>query len=526
MKRIILFLLIFISACSSITTTPQDKETKIVLAKVQESEEYILDNNTIFQLTAEHVQNNIADIDVEMFGYNAQIPGPLLHVKQGATLWINFTNNINTPTTIHWHGIRLENPYDGVPMLTQNEIIAGETFLYKLTFPDSGVYWYHPHMREDYQQELGLYGNILVDPTEENYYSYVSEERTIILDDILLTKEGIEKFDMNAITYALMGRFGNVFLINGKTKYNFSVDKGDVVRFFITNAANTRVFNFSIENATIKRIGGDSGAYEREEFVDSVVIAPGERYIVDVAFQKLGMYTLINSNPYKKYILGTVEVKETKSGVTTETEATTDSKEFEIAKQNPYATTELEAFKAFVTKDSDITLELEAFLQETKIEHTMSMMNVMDTTNINEGNDLEDTKNEDIEWEDTNAAMNSSITNETITWIIKDKATGKKNEDIQYQWKVGDKVKIRIYNNKNTMHPMQHPIHLHGQRFVVIATNDIPNDNLVWKDTVLVAAGSYVDIVVDVTNPGKWMGHCHMAEHLQSGMMFMYNVVE
>jgi FtsP/CotA-like multicopper oxidase with cupredoxin domain len=90
--------------------------------------------------------------------------------------------------------------------------------------------------------------------------------------------------------------------------------------------------------------------------------------------------------------------------------------------------------------------------------------------------------------------------------------------------KIGDKVKIRLFNDPDSDHPMQHPIHLHGQRFIVLSDDGVLNNNLVWKDTVLVPVGHTVDIVVDVTNPGEWMMHCHIAEHLESGMMTSFVV--
>ena len=435
-----------------------------------------------------------------MFSYNNQIPGPLLHVQQGTTVWINFTNDLSIPTTIHWHGIRLENAYDGVPLLTQNEIRPGETFLYKLDFPDSGIYWYHPHMREDWQQEFGLYGNIFVDSNEQ-LYEETDKEITLILDDILLKEQRVESFYEDFITHSLMGRFGNVMLINGETNYTMNVTQGHVVRIHLTNAANSRVFNFSLTNARMKRIGGDSGAYEKEAFVPSIIISPGERYTVDVLFGESGVSEIRHVNPYKTYTLGIITVQQ----------SDVDEKKlqaFEKEKQNAVATTELEEFRKYLEKEPDITLDISV-----QLPHMMDMGMMQDIV-------------EGIEWEDTMSAMNSQMTNESMTWILTDSVTGNKNMDISYHWNIGDRVKIRITNKATTMHPMQHPIHLHGQRFVVIAENDIPFDNLVWKYTVLVPVGSYIDIVVDVTNPGEWMGHCHIAEHLQSGMMFMYTVEE
>ena len=131
-----------------------------------------------------------------------------------------------------------------------------------------------------------------------------------------------------------------------------------------------------------------------------------------------------------------------------------------------------------------------------------------------------------LEWEDVMQMMNFGSSNNLIDWKITDTKTGLSNMKIQYKWKVGDKVKIRITNDENSPHPMQHPIHLHGQRFLVLSTDGIPNDNLVWKDTVLVPTGKSIDILVDMTNTGKWMTHCHIAEHLSDGMMFEFEVEE
>jgi FtsP/CotA-like multicopper oxidase with cupredoxin domain len=86
-------------------------------------------------------------------------------------------------------------------------------------------------------------------------------------------------------------------------------------------------------------------------------------------------------------------------------------------------------------------------------------------------------------------------------------------------------VKLRLVNEMDSDHPMHHPFHLHGAgRFLVLARDGVPEPNLVWKDTVLVRTGQVVDILFDVSNPGLWMAHCHIAEHMQSGMMFSFNV--
>ena len=111
-----------------------------------------------------------------------------------------------------------------------------------------------------------------------------------------------------------------------------------------------------------------------------------------------------------------------------------------------------------------------------------------------------------------------------VSWILREAETGLDNLDIEWRFRVGDVVKIRIHNDRDAFHAMQHPLHIHGQRFLVLEQNGVANKNLVWKDTVLLPAGSTTDILLELSNPGRWMVHCHIAEHLESGMKFVMNV--
>jgi suppressor of ftsI len=129
-----------------------------------------------------------------------------------------------------------------------------------------------------------------------------------------------------------------------------------------------------------------------------------------------------------------------------------------------------------------------------------------------------------VEWTGTMPNMNWAATTNQVRWVLRDPATGKEGMDIDWHFRRGDVVKLRLINQRTVLHGMQHPIHIHGQRFLVLAVNGVPNENLVWKDTVLVPAGGAVDILVDLSNPGRWMLHCHIPEHLAAGMMTMLTV--
>ena len=123
------------------------------------------------------------------------------------------------------------------------------------------------------------------------------------------------------------------------------------------------------------------------------------------------------------------------------------------------------------------------------------------------------------------SAFNRASTQATMRWSIVDRATGKANGAIDWRFRVGDRVKIRLVNEMDSDHPMPHPFHIHGAgRFLVLARDGVAETNLVWKDTVLVTTSETVDILLEVTEPGTWMAHCHIAEHHEAGMMFGFEV--
>jgi FtsP/CotA-like multicopper oxidase with cupredoxin domain len=129
-----------------------------------------------------------------------------------------------------------------------------------------------------------------------------------------------------------------------------------------------------------------------------------------------------------------------------------------------------------------------------------------------------------VEWTGTMPMMNWAVTGRGVRWVLRDAATGRENMDIAWRFRVGDVVKIRVHNDRGAFHAMQHPLHVHGQRFLVLAQNGVANEHLVWKDTVLLPAGSTTDILLELSNPGRWMVHCHIAEHLEAGMRFVLDV--
>ncbi len=255
------------------------------------------------------VVKRIGDTDVRMLAYSGSIPGPTFRVPEGSTLTIQVANEGDLDATVHWHGLRLENRYDGTHD-TQAPIPVGETFTYEVHVPDPGAYWYHPHIREDYGQEMGLYGNIHVVPAEPDYWPPVHRELFLTLDDVLIEDGKIAGFSASETTHVAMGRFGNVMLVAGESDLALEAKRGEVVRFYFTNTANTRVFNVTLPGARMKLVGGDSGHYEHESLVEEVLLSPSERFIVDVLFEEPGEHVLEHRTPARAYQLASITVSD------------------------------------------------------------------------------------------------------------------------------------------------------------------------------------------------------------------------
>jgi FtsP/CotA-like multicopper oxidase with cupredoxin domain len=557
------------------------------------------------------VRKAMDDSQLRMLAYNGSIPGPTLHVDEGSEITVEVSNAGDVDATVHWHGLRLENRYDGVPHETQEPIAIGGTFTYKLQFPDVGLYWYHPHIREDFGLEMGLYGTIVVEPADPSYWPAVDRQLTITLDDLFVEDGHIVPFLKSGPTFTAMGRFGNVMLTNGETDFSDTAALGDVVRLYLVNTANTRIFNFALRGARMKLVGADSGRYERETFVHEVLLAPSERAVVDVLFDNPGDVHLEHRTPDHVYDLGVFAVTGTSTG--------TAAASYEALRTDPELMAAREAIARDLERAPDKVLafwskmpllygdddapatslyacpmhpevtasepgtcpkcgmkllpvatmyacpmhpEVTASEPGTCLECGMKLLPVAATTyacpmhpevtasepgtcpkcgmkllpmaldappaTVSDAHEHEhghDEQGDGLEWEDLMLDINRRTDSTNMIWQLIDRETGAENGDIVWSFTVGDQVKIRLVNEMTSDHPMHHPFHIHGAgRFLILSRDGVAESNLVWKDTVLVRAGETVDILLDVTNPGLWMAHCHIAEHNQSGMMFSFDV--
>jgi FtsP/CotA-like multicopper oxidase with cupredoxin domain len=590
------------------STTPDHFPTDVAgLPQARPTEAVELSDGDEFELRIAPVAKQLGDTAVRMLAYNGSIPGPTLKVKEGSEVVVHVENEGDLEGTVHWHGLRLENRYDGTHE-TQAPIPVGESFSARVTFPDPGVYWYHPHIREDYGQELGLYGNVLVESADPDYWPPAHREVLLTLDDILLEDGRVAPFSRTETTYSAMGRFGDVLLVSGETDLSLTAQLGEVVRFYLTNTANTRVFKVALPGARMKLVGGDSGHVEREEFVEEVILAPSERVVVDVLFGQPGELMLEHRTPERVYPLGAISVTEQRAERSLEAQ-------FEVLRTNADMVAERERIARYVEAEPDKAL---AFIAEMDMDapegdgpvvyacpmhpevvsedpghcpqcgmkllaveapattYTCPMhagvvseepghcpqcgMKLLPAQLVAEaGGGHEPERHElghhdherghehehehegghdslaheghdhaaagGIEWEDDMVEVNRLTTPANMRWKLIDRETGAENAAIDWHFRVGDQVKIRLLNEMAGDHPMHHPFHVHGAgRFLVVSRDGVVEPNLVWKDTVLVRTGETIDILLDVSNVGLWMAHCHIAEHHESGMMFSFNV--
>ncbi len=254
---------------------------------------------------------------ITAWGFNNQVPGPVLRAKKGDTLVVRVQNNLPEATMVHWHGIRLPATMDGTGEV-QRPILPGESFEYRFIVPDAGTFWYHSHQNETVQMEKGMYGGIVI---EDETDPVVDNERILVIDDMKLTSNNefkqhgavgrwIERHD---------GREGSTNLINGKEALTLQMHAGQAERWRIVNAASARYFKLSLDGKPFKVIATDGGLLEYARTETELLLTPGERFDIVVGPFEEGEIFSLNSLPYNRVTM--LKAKKQKYAVVYVTEA-------------------------------------------------------------------------------------------------------------------------------------------------------------------------------------------------------------
>lgn len=422
------------------------------------------------------------DILTDVWAYNDLVPGPVIRTNKGEEIRIEVVNQLDQPTSVHWHGIRIENAMDGVSNLTQEPILPGDRFEYRFTAPDAGTYWYHPHNRSWEQLARGLYGALIVEGDEP--LKAFDRDYTIIADDWRLESEGkIHEASFASLRdWSHAGRLGNILTLNGKPYEELQVVPGERLRLRFINTANARVLRFGINNYEPSLVALDGQPVQTSKISkDGISLAPGQRadLVVDIKGKPGDRIEIVETSGSEILVAGYLVCVAGSS----------------ISQHNRSP-----QLIANDLPEPDMT-------GPTRLELVMSggAMRFLASAKF---------KGEEINGRELAQSYQQ-------LWAFNGQAG---MSDVPFfSAKRGETIILRMKNE--TAWP--HAIHLHGHHFKVLGKGSLAGNQLnevdgeergAFRDTVLIERDEQVEVAFVADNPGKWMLHCHMLEHQASGM--------
>ncbi|MDP1570381.1 MAG: multicopper oxidase family protein [Vicinamibacterales bacterium] len=398
---------------------------------------------------------------VTAWTYNGGLPGPLIRARVGDRLIVHFRNELEQETTIHWHGIRVPIEMDGVPGISQPPVKTGETFVYDFVVPDSGLFWYHPHVMSAAQVGYGLYGPLLVEEPDEDVG--VADALTIVLSDIGIGPRGLlEPADSGGSAGMVFGREGNHVLVNGRVRPELRARAGVPQRWRIVNTAKSRFFFLDLEGQTFIKIGGDGGIQEYSERKDVVLVTAGER--VDLIVMPMGepggeitLRSLLYNRGY-----GSIEYRSVEDLFTIQ-------------------------FTDEAPLPAPVLPEMRRAIVPPAVEGATPVTMQFTLPPVDGKGESEFRINGVPFWK---AEPFKARIGETQFWTL----------DNQTPW--------------------DHPFHLHGYFFMPVDEAGVPISPMEWKDTLNVPMNETIRLLVTFDErPGEWMIHCHILDHADGGLM-------
>jgi FtsP/CotA-like multicopper oxidase with cupredoxin domain len=423
-----------------------------------------------------------------VWAYDATVPGPLLRHPRGAELDVELDNALPDPTTIHWHGVRLPNPMDGVPHLTQPPVAPGERFLYRFALPDSGTYWYHPHLGTPEQVGRGLAGVLVV---EDEDGPPVDREWIWVLGDWRLDGAGRiadDFYDYMDVSHA--GRLGRHLTVNGQPAGEHRIEPGERVRLRLINAANARIFALRFDGTAPWLVALDGGPMDTaRRLTGPLPLGPGMRadLIVDAAGEPGGQIRVIDLFGRGERTLATLRLDGARDRTRAERPA-------------PRAPARNVVPEPQLADAQRQTLALGGGM--------MSMS----------GWPEDPLADRVARW----ARRLGGSREADPVWTVNGVAHMQHNADHPPEFSVarGRTVWITFENRSAFWHPM----HLHGHSFRELRRNGRSVPTQAWRDTTLLAPRETVDVAFVADNPGEWLIHCHVLEHHAGGMGTRFRV--
>lgn len=442
-------------------------------------------------------------LSTEAWAYNEAVPGPEIRARLGDQVKITFKNELDEPSTIHWHGIRVPAAMDGVPMVSQKPVPPGGAFTYEFTPPDAGTYFYHSHVRIDEQVDRGLYGAFVVEPFEnatmrdgvfalddwlldakgarlptsasepelaiDNALDVVSEAATApsgahaghMMADGSMMMGGMGGGGMmnHMIPAEINGRFGNVMTVNGRANGSvapITLAKGErfLARFLNASSAMTHELKTS-DGRPLAIVAVDGIALAKPHVTDRLILPPAKRF--DVVLEAAdGKDWALEGGSGKRAIRIPINV----------------SGESETSAMPP--TGAVQAVPDLSAAKPDATFKVA----------TDSMMNA-------------------------------------TSWVVNGRPYDMEGENpVLATFARGTWVKMRFENAS----PMAHTMHVHGHFMRVMARNDRRVDANTSEDTIVLRPMETMDVVMLADNPGDWVMHCHNLEHEEHGLMANFKV--
>ncbi len=391
--------------------------------------------------------------------FGGQAPGVELRCRQGDELRVRFINHLPEPTTIHWHGIRLPLEMDGVPYVSQAPVLPGEFFDYRFVTPDAGSYWYHPHESSAKQLGRGLVGPLIIEEREPSGFRH---ERTLCLKSWHVDEEGAFTAFSVPREAAREGTRGRLSTINGVSLPTLELPAGQVVRLRLINVDSTITYRLNLSSGEARIYALDGNPIKPRPLGKEYWLGPGMRIDLALKVPAVGSEELSLRN-------GPLRLATIKS----------------VASSEPAAEWP-PALPANPVAEPDLAQA--------------------ETLRFN------------FEWAASLASPADEAAGRYKYWQINGQA-----------WDINDKTcadrpiaKLKrdghyIFVLRN-MAQYQHPIHLHGLIFKVLDSNRRKIEPY-YTDTFLLGKNETARIAFVADNPGVWMFHCHVIDHMETGLM-------